>query len=494
MLRIMETLSLATRRKLTLAATILGSSLAFIDATVVFVALPTMEEELDLGLTGQQWIVLSYSLALASLYLVGGAVGDRRGRRTTFIWGVGGFAVASALAGAAPNGELLIVARTLQGIAGAFLTTNSLALIRAVYVEEAGRAIGLWTAFTSVATIAGPPLGGALVEWVSWRWIFFINLPLAVLTIALARIGRCDERGQLRVGRLDLPGAALSAVAFGMLTYALVEGVDKGFANVWWAFAVAAVSLAAFVWVELRVEEPMLPFELFRRRNFAFVNLETFVVYGALYGQLVYTQLYLQFLGFSPFEAALLTIPASVIMIALASRFGSLADKHGPRLYLTAGPILVGVGILLILPVAERSDFWVAGTASIVVFALGLAMLVAPITAAALKSAPSEYAGIASGVNSTVSRLGNLIAVALIGLVISLVFQAQVSAEDAVPLKKDQRGAELRDASIDGFRAGMLLAAGLAFLGAGIAAVGISDREARGGELSEPAPSPASGS
>jgi EmrB/QacA subfamily drug resistance transporter len=490
----METLSLATRRKLTLAATILGSSLAFIDATVVFVALPTMEEDLDLGLTGQQWIVLSYSLALASLYLVGGAVGDRWGRRPTFIAGAAGFAVASALAGAAPNGELLIVARTLQGVAGAFLTTNSLALIRAVYVEQAGRAIGLWTAFTSVATIAGPPIGGALVKWTSWRWIFFINLPLAVLTILLARIGRCDERGQLRVGRLDVPGAALAALSFGMLTYALVEGTDKGFAEVWWGFAIAALSVAAFVWVELRVDEPMLPFELFRRRNFAFANLECFVVYGALYGQLVYFQLYLQFLGFDPLEASLITIPGSVIMIALASRFGSLADKHGPRLYLTVGPLLVGIGILLILPVTERSDFWVAGTASVIVFAFGLAMLVAPITSAALKSAPSEYAGIASGVNSTVSRLGNLIAVALIGLVISLVFQAQISDEDAVPLEKDQRGAELRDASIDGFRAGMLLAAGLAFLGAGVAAVGISDREARGEEISEPAPSPASGS
>jgi EmrB/QacA subfamily drug resistance transporter len=494
MLTSMETLSLATRRKLTLAATILGSSLAFIDATVVFVALPTMEQDLDLGLSGQQWIVLSYSLALASLYLFGGAVGDRHGRRSTFVAGAAGFAVASALAGAAPNGELLIVARTLQGVAGAFLTTNSLALIRAVYVEEAGRAIGLWTAFTSVATIAGPPIGGALVEWVSWRWIFFINLPLAVLTVALARIGRCDERGQLRVGRLDLPGAATAALAFGTLTYGLVEGADHGFGEVWWAFAIAGLALAGFVWVELRVEEPMLPFELFRRRNFAFANLETFVLYGALYGQLVYVQLYLQFLGFSPFEASLILIPGSAIMIALASRFGSLADRHGPRLYLTVGPVLIGIGILLILPVAERSDFWVAGFASIIVFSLGIAMIVAPITAAALKSAPSEFAGVASGVNSTVSRLGNLIAVAVIGLVISLVFHAQVPNDDAVPLEKDQRGAELRDASRDGFRAGMLVAAGLAFLGAGIAAVGISDREARGDEVSEPAPSPAGGS
>src|ERR687895_1503927 len=238
----MQSLSLETRRKLTLAATIIGSSLAFIDATVVFVALPTIERELELGLSGQQWIFLSYSLALAALYLVGGAVGDRYGRRSTFIVGAGGFALASLLAGAAPNGELLILARTFQGVAGAFLTTNSLALIRAVYVEEAGRAIGLWTAFTSVATIAGPPAGGALVEWVSWRWIFLINLPLAGLTVALAQLGRCDERGQLRLGRLDLPGAALAALGFGSLTYGLVQGAESGFTGVWWAFLAAAAS------------------------------------------------------------------------------------------------------------------------------------------------------------------------------------------------------------------------------------------------------------
>jgi EmrB/QacA subfamily drug resistance transporter len=480
-------LSLERRRTLTLWATVLGSSLAFIDATVVFVALPTLERDLDLGLTGQQWIVLSYSLALAALYLAGGAIGDRYGRRSTFIAGAVGFAVASAFAGAAPNGELLIAARTLQGVAGAFLTTNSLALLRGVYGDEAGKAIGFWTAATSVATIAGPPAGGALVEWVSWRWIFFINLPLAVVTILLAHAGRCDERAQLRVGHLDLPGAALAAVAFGTLTYGLVEGQERGFAEVWWAFAVSAPALLAFVLVERRVAEPMLPFKLFRERNFAVANLETFLVYGALYGQLVFVQLYIQFIGFSPFEAALLGIPASVIMILLASRFGALADRHGPRLYLTAGPVLVGVGILLILPVEERSDFWVFGMASIVVFALGLAFLVAPITATALKSAPSAFAGIASGVNSTVSRLGNLIAVAVIGLVISLVFHSQVNVDAAVPLATDQQAEQLRDASVDGFRAGMVLAAALAFAGAAVAGFGISNREARE-EVSAPAP------
>jgi EmrB/QacA subfamily drug resistance transporter len=489
----MATLSLDTRRTLTLGATILGSSLAFIDATVVIVAMPTIERDLDIGLTGEQWIFLSYSLALAALYLCGGAVGDRYGRRAVFIAGAAGFALTSALAGAAPDEATLIIARFLQGVTGAFLTTNSLALLRSVYGDEAGRAIGLWTAMTSVATVGGPPVGGALAEWASWRWIFFLNLPLAVLTVVLARAGRCDERAQVRVGRLDLPGAALAALGFGSLTYAMVEGADKGFAGYWWAFVVAAAALGAFVVVEQRVATPMLPFSLFRRRNFAVANLATFLVYASIYGFIVFFTLYLQFLGFSPFEAGLINVPTSIVMILLAARFGALADRQGPRLYLALGPALLGVASLVVMLVGERSEFWLAGIVALGLFSLGLAVLVAPITATALKAAPSEYAGIASGVNSTVSRLGSLMAVAVVGLVISLVFYSRVDAENAVPLGKNQRGAELRDASRDGFRAGMILVAALAFAGAGVAAVGISNREARGGyeEVSAQAPAPA---
>jgi EmrB/QacA subfamily drug resistance transporter len=472
-------------RRLTLAATVIGSSLAFIDATVVIVALPTIERDLELGLSGQQWVFLSYSLALAALYLVGGAVGDRQGRRETFVAGLGGFAVASLLAGIAPNGELLIGARALQGVAGAFLTVNSLALLREVYGAESGRAIGLWTAFTSVATVAGPPAGGALVQWVSWRWIFFLNLPLAALAVVLALAGRCPQRETQRVGRLDVPGATLAAIGFGSLTYAMVEGAEDGFAGYWWAFALASVSLAAFGVVEARSRNPMLPFTLFRRRNFAAANLETFLVYAALSGNFVFVILYLQFLGFSPFEAGLLNIPTSVIMIALAARFGTLADRLGPRLFLTAGPALIGIGTLLYLLVEERSDFWTAGIAGLVLFALGLAMLVAPITATALSSAPSAYAGIASGVNSTVSRLGGLLAVAVVGLVIALVFEGSGGAAEAVPLAKDQADPALRDASVDAFRAGVLVVAGLAFAGAAVGAFGISNAEAAADSASE---------
>jgi len=478
-------------RALTLGATVIGSSLAFIDATVVIVALPTIERDLDLGLSGQQWVFLSYSLALAALYLVAGAVGDRRGRRETFVVGVAGFAVASLVAAVAPNGAFLIAARALQGVFGAFLTVNSLALLREVYGAESGRAIGLWTAFTSVATVAGPPAGGALVEWISWRWIFFINLPLAAVAVLLALAGRSPERAEQRVGRLDVPGAALAAIGFGSLTYAMVEGADDGFADYWWAFLVAAVSLAAFGVVERRTAEPILPFELFRRRNFTAANLETFLVYAALSGNFVFVILYLQFLGFSPFQAGLLETPTSLILIALAARFGALADRLGPRVFLTAGPALLGVGTLLFLLVDERSDFWTAGIAGLLLFALGLAMLVAPITATALSSAPPEYAGIASGVNSTVSRLGGLLAVAVVGLVIALVFEGDVGETDAVPLATDQTESELRDASVDAFRAGMLLVAGLAFAGAAVGAFGISNAQAEADGATAPAPAPA---
>jgi EmrB/QacA subfamily drug resistance transporter len=481
-------LSLERRRAFTLAACVIGSSMAFIDATVVIVAMPTIEKDLGLGLSGQEWLFLSYSLALASLYLFAGAVGDRVGRRTTFSAGVAAFAVASAIAGAAPDGPVLIVARALQGIGGAFLTTNSLALLRAVYGDQAGRAIGLWTAFTSVSTIVGPPLGGAIVEWTSWRWIFYLNLPLAVVTIAFAQAGRCEERGERGTRKFDIPGAVLAAAGFGLLTYAMVEGSDKGFSGYWWAFAGGAAALVVFVFVERRVAEPMLPFALFRRGNFAAANAETFVTYAAIYGYLVFFTLYLQTLGFSPFEAGVISTPSSVILVLFATRFGTLADKHGPRLYLTIGPALVGAGALLSMGMDEQSDLWTFGIASLLVFSFGLAVLVAPITATALKSAPTEFAGIASGVNSTLSRLGSLTAVSVIGLVISLVFASSTdSTED--PLSIDQAGAALMG-SIDGYRAGMLVTGALALAGALIGAFAISNQEALG-ERTTPVPAPA---
>jgi EmrB/QacA subfamily drug resistance transporter len=463
-------------RRLTLAATVLGSCLAFIDASVVVVALPTIERSLGFGLAGEQWVFLAYSLALAAVYLPAGAVGDRLGRRETFVAGVVAFAAASALAGAAPTGAVLIIARTLQGIAGAFVTTNSLALLRETYGRESGRAVGLWTSFTSVGTIAAPVVGGSIVESVSWRWIFFLNLPIAAACVFLARAGRCRQLEQHRTGRLDFAGAALAAVAFGALTYGMVSGASRGFGSVWWAFAVAVAALAGFVVVERVVPEPLLPFGLFRRRNFLFSNLETFFVYGALGANFFYVTIYLQFLGFSPLGAGLASVPGGIVMIVLAPRFGRLADERGPRRFLVGGALAIAAGLVLFAFVESRADFWSYGVAGLGVFSLGLSALVAPITATALSAAPTELAGIASAVNSTVSRLGNLLTVALLGLVVLLVFKAH-GGDGGVPLARGQHAPGLRSASVDSFRVAMLIAAGLAVAGA-VAALGVSDREA----------------
>jgi EmrB/QacA subfamily drug resistance transporter len=467
-------------RGLTLAATALGSSLAFIDATVVVVALPTIETDLNLGLSGQQWVVLSYSLSLASLYLVSGAVGDRYGRRETFIVGVVAFAAASTLCGIAPSEGVLVASRFLQGIGGALLTTNSLALLREVYGSESGRAIGLWTSFTSLATVAGPPVGGALAEWASWRWIFFLNLPLAALTIVLAVAGRCPQRESTSVGRMDVVGAVLAAVGFGGLTYALVEGADKGIAAVWWAAAVAVAALVSFVVWQMHAPEPLLPLHLFRRRNFSASNGDTFLTYAALGAVFFFLPVYLQFLGFTPFQAGLALTPTSVVLILFASWFGALADRHGPRLNLCLGPALVGVGILLLLPLDEKSAFWTWGIAALLVFSVGLAALVAPITNTAIAYAPESLAGIASGVNQTVARVGGLLAVAVVGLVITLVFEGRTDVPGAQALARHQTASELHDASVAAFRAGALVAAALAFGGAAVGGAAISNADALG--------------
>jgi MFS family permease len=363
-------------------------------------------------------------------------------------------------------------------VTAAFLATNSLALLRESYGENAGRAVGLWTAFTSVATLGGPPLGGVIVEWVSWRWIFFVNLPLAAAALVLAQRGRCARLVEHRVGRLDIPGAALAALAFGMATYGMVDGAANGFAGAWWAFVVAAGALTAFVVVERHVAEPMLPFSLFRQRNFAFANLQTFLVYGALGGMFFFFTIYLQFLGFSPFEAGLANVPASVVMILLSAQFGKLSDEHGPRLFLTVGPVLVAAGMVLFSLMQSKTDFWRWGVPGILVFALGLSMVVAPITATALSSVPGRFSGVASGLNQTFSRLGNLLAVAVLGLVVLLVYESN-GGDRGVPIARGQHDQVLRAASMDAFRVAMLVSAGLALAGAVVAAFGISNADAR---------------
>jgi EmrB/QacA subfamily drug resistance transporter len=454
------------RRTLVLVATILGSSMAFVDATVVNVALPTIGRDLDLGLAGRQWVFLAYSLPLASLYLTAGGIADRLGRRRIFLWGNGAFALASILAGLAPDAMLLLAARAVQGAAGAFLAVASLSLLRATWGEDSGRAVGLWTAWSGIATIVGPSLGGALTQWATWRLVFLINLPLALGAVLLAqRATEPEPRERVLLGQLDLPAGVLFTVSFGTLTYGIVHP------HAWWLLVVAAVSFAAAVAWEVRTDEPLLPLALFRDRAFAVGSVATLLVYGALAGATFYYVLYLQsVVGYSPLQAALTGIPISVVMLLLAGWFGGLADRHGPRLYLTLGPSLLAVGTLL-WAISTRPDEWWIVVAGSLVFGLGLAVTVAPITAVVLNNAPERLAGVAAGVSNTTARVGGLVAVALLGLVLEVAYDGVGS-----PLTQSgERGPE-----IHAFRVAMLATAGLALAGALVSLVGVPSRTSRG--------------
>jgi EmrB/QacA subfamily drug resistance transporter len=464
--------SVALQRRLVLVATILGSSIAFLDATVVNIALPTIESDLDLGLSGEQWVFASYSLALAALYLPAGALGDRYGYENTFVAGVIGFALASLLAGAAPSAGVLIAARALQGVFGALLTPGSLALLRATFGEESTRAIASWTAWTGIATIAGPPIGGVLIEYVSWRWIFLINLPLAAVAVVAVRASRDACRTEVRARHLDVPGALLATLGVGGLVWGLVEGQRLGFSDpsVVASFVVGAAGLGAFFQVESRAREPMLPLALFRVRDFAVSNVVTIFVYAALGGSLFYLALFVQsVLGYTPLEAGLALAPSSLVMLVLAARLGRMADRVGPRPFLVAGPALIGVGLALMTRLQAGSSYWADLLPPLLVFSLGLAATVPPVTATALKAAPDHLAGVASGVNTTVSRLGQLVAVALLGLVVALVF----GSGPGMPLALGERSPDLISRSTDAFQAATWVAAGLAWAGA-LVALGLS--------------------
>src|SRR5581483_2707355 len=466
------------RQTWTLLATILGSSMAFIDASVVNVALPTIGRDLGLGLVGRQWVFLSYSLALASFYLVGGAAGDRYGHRRTFLWGVSGFAVASVLAGAAPDGGFLIGARALQGVAGAFLTTGSLSTLRAAYGSESGRALGLWTAWTGITSVVGPPLGAVLTEYASWRLIFFVNPPLAVVVYVCARRGVDDDPVPTAVRRpFDVAGSVWVAVGLASLTYALVEWRSDGAAGVAWALVLGLVSLAAFVVRELRSANPILRLSLFRGRNFSAANLETLFVYGAIGGAGFYLALYLQtVIGYSPLEASVVLLPVSAVMLILSGMFGRLADRHGPRLYLSVGPVLIALAMMLWSRVSNRSSWWELAL-GVAVYSLGLAVTVAPITATALSSVPPGLAGTASGVNNTLSRVGSLLAVAVMGVLISTVYTSNALHSAFRPLTGAPPTVLARSASVDAWRAAMLLAAAFALAGGLVAALRVSNTE-----------------
>lgn len=463
-------------RHLTLAATALGSALAFLDTTVVVVALPRMEADLKIGLAGQQWVYLSYALTLSALYLVSGAVGDRIGLRRTFVAGISLFALASVLCALATSEAALITGRALQGVGGAALTTTSLALLRVTWAGEAGRAIGLWTSLTSVSTVAGPALGGLVVEALSWRFVFLINVPLGAVAIALALAGRGTGESAPERGSLDVAGAVLVAVGLAGVTYALVEVRERGLGHVlpFLLAGLAALGLLA-AWTR-RARHPLVPPWLLRLPGLARANAVTLVIYAALGAHVLFLPVFVQFLGFSPVLAGLVFAPPGLALVLLAPRFGALADRRGPRLPIAAGAAAIGLAVLLLVLVSTRADAWRWGSLSIGLFAIGLAGVVAPITAAALAPAPPALAGIASGLNQTVARIGGILSVAALGALAGGVFAA---AGGTGPTPFDPAAAgSARQAGLDAFHAVAVAIAVLAFAAAALAALLLPRRAA----------------
>ena len=420
----MRRLSRVTRQqRLTLVATILGSTVVFLDGTVVNVALPAISESLDAGLAGQQWVVEAYMLTLVSLLLVGGSLGDQFGRRRIFVIGLVAFGATSVLCAVAPSDELLVAARALQGIAGALLVPGSLAIVAATFEGAArGKAVGTWTAWTGIATVIGPAGGGALIEISSWRAIFWVNLPLIAATVALTLHSVRESRDPDAFRGIDWLGIVLSAAGLGGPVFALIEQPAYGWGSpiVWAPLVAGIVCFALFVLREGRARHPMLDLGLFRIRNFAVANLTTFAAYAGLIGGLFFVGLFLQQVaGYSALEAGLATTPVSLILFFLSPRWGRLASGTGPRLPMSLGPIVGGIGLLLMLRIHASGDYVTDVLPAIVVFGLGLSATVAPLTATVLDSVEERHVGIASGVNNGVARVAGLLAIAVLGAVIS---------------------------------------------------------------------------
>jgi EmrB/QacA subfamily drug resistance transporter len=483
----------AAQKRLTLAAAILGSITAFIDSTVVNVALPTIRDDLGGGLAGQQWLTDAYLLTLGSLLLVGGAFGDLFGRRRIFAIGLMGFGVSSLLCAAAPGITALIVARGLQGVAAALLVPNTLGLIVARFdPDERGAAIGTWTAWSGIAMVLGPLAGGLLLETGSWRWIFAINLVPVVLALELVR--RLDATHDTPTHReVDVVGGVLATLGLGGPVYALIEGPARGWGDpLVLATLVGGVAmLVAFVVFERRATHPMLSLDLFRDRNFAVGNAATLTIYGGLSAVPFFLVLFLQQVaGYTPIEAGIALLPVSAIMFSLSRRWGALADRIGPRIFMAAGPLIGGAGLALLARMDAQAGYAAEVLPAVLVFGLGLSLTVAPLTAAVLGGVAEEHAGIASAINNATARVGGLLAVAAIGAVVAASYSSSVQAElpATVAARFENRAfapppgdvppqvrAALDDASVHAFRIAMLVTAALVALGGVLSAVGIEN-------------------
>lgn len=440
------------RGRWVLAVTVLGSGVAFLEATVVNVALPEIARDLDASTSGLQWTLNGYLLTLASLILLGGSLGDRFGRRLVFTIGVVWFTAASVLCAFAPNVEFLVAARVLQGVGGALLTPGSLAIIESTFRPgDRARAIGAWSGLGGVAAAIGPLVGGYLVDSVSWRAIFLLNIPLGVFVVVMANRHVPETRDPTATGRLDYPGSILAAAGLGAATFALIQAGEAGGSALVWTSALGGIAaLVAFVWVEGRSASPMMPLSVFASRQFTAANLVTFAVYAALGGVFFLLVAFLQVsLGYSAIEAGAASLPVTALMLALSARAGALAQRIGARLPLTVGPLVIAAGMLLMTTIEPGDAYAPAVLPAVIVYGLGLTLVVAPVTATVLAAADARHSGVASGINNAVARIAGLLAVAVLPLA------AGLSGDDF-----------LNPAALaDGFRVAMVITAALAAIG-----------------------------
>ncbi|MEP6680241.1 MAG: DHA2 family efflux MFS transporter permease subunit [Chloroflexota bacterium] len=506
-----------SHRSWTLVAVVLATGIVFLDSTVVNVALSALGRELPSTLVatleGQSYVVYGYLLSLSALLILAGSLADRYGRRRMFLLGLAGFGTTSALCGIAPNMEILIASRLLQGAFGALLVPTSLAIITATFQgPERGRAFGIWAAASSATTLLGPPVGGFLVDAISWRLVFLINVPLVLVALYAGMVHVVESRDPDAKGRFDILGAAVVAMAVGGLSFGAIRGQEQQWSDpiAWLSLAIGAVALALLPPLMILRTNPLVPPELFRSRNFTVVNISTLLIYGALY---VYSYLQAVFvqgtLGYSALAAGLVGLPISVLLTFFSTSVGTIAGRFGPRWFMTVGPALMGVGLVWYIRLPANSTPWRASLASpgslvppaayfvdflpaVLLFAIGLACLVAPLTTALMSSVPERNSGLASAINNAISRVGPLIAGALIFVAVTASFYGglkervpslNVNAADVrrslAPLNPPKVGTSstvaqaARDASADAFHLAMAIAAALCLAGALTNGVGI---------------------